>query len=581
MPTIQEVQDFETSLKPWLEEEGIDQDQIAARAEARRRIVQAYQEDSTRLDLNGLQITSLPAEMGSLVKLTELDLRSNRLTTLPEWIGDLTSLTSLNLSFNQLTTLPERIGDLTALRNLHLTFNQLTTLPESIGNLTALTYLNLFGNPLTELPERIGDLTALTYLNLSYNQLTTLPESIGGLTALTSLYLINNRLTTLPESIGGLNALTILNLYDNRLTTLPESIGGLTALTFLYLSFNPLTTLPESIGGLNALTHLYLGVNQLTTLPESIGGLNALTFLSLFNNQLTILPESIGGLNALRGLYLGGNQLTILPEKIWDLNLTKLNLNNNPLTPSPTLLDRLSELETRGCDIRYPNEITREVRADRAEWHLQQSRLQQVSRTLSVASCDPKSHLSKLEYGVMDEVLKFTDTRLLSEAEKKAVFEATEKGLKETDMYKRYVEANSKADNQELKTKSVTASPAEVIASEEAEERSYKSDYEDLRSSEERSSSHQASHQGVGGAAAEEGQETAAITEASRERAEEPRVGATASRILMWQFCDLLSSPFRSSKVHPETSISTKKSVPQRLLDNGNKGNNKVTPSRD
>ena len=392
----------------------------------------------------------------------------------------------------------------------------LSSIPEQIGNLTALTSLDLRGNPLTELPERIGDLTALTFLNLSHNQLTTLPESIGGLTALTFLYLIGNQLTTLPESIGGLNALTDLYLSDNRLTTLPESIGGL-----------------------NALRGLYLGGNQLTTLPESIGGLNA---------------------------------------------LTRLDLDNNPLTPSPTLLDRLSELETKGCNILYPDEITREVRADRAESRLQQSRLQQVSRTLSVASYDPKSHLSKLEYGVMAaEVLKFTtDTRLLSEAEKKAVFEATEKGVKQTGMYKRYVEANSTADNQELETKSVTTSPTEVIASKETEERSYKSDYEDSRSSEERSSSHQASHQashqGVGGATAEEGQETAAITEASRERVEQPRVGAIASRTFMGQVCDSLSSPFRSNnKVHPETSVRNTTSAPQPLTNKGNK----VTPSRD
>jgi hypothetical protein len=531
----------------------------------------------------------------------------------------------------------------------------LSSIPEQIGNLNALTTLDLGNNRLTKLPESIGGLNALTILSLSDNRLTTLPELIGGLNALTVLDLFNNQLTKLPESIGGLNALRDLNLSNNQLTKLPESIGGLNALTFLNLFNNQLTTLLESIGGLNALRDLNLGKNRLTTLLESIGGLNALTFLNLSNNQLTTLPESIGGLNALTTLDLDSNPLTTLPESIGGLNaLTFLDLDSNPLTPSPTLLDRLSELETRGCDIRYPNEITSEVRADRAEWRLQQSRLQQVSRTLSVASCNPKSYLSQLEYGVMAEVIKFTDTRLLSEEEKKAVFEATEKGLKETDMYKRYVEANSTADNQELETKSVTASPTEVIASEENEERSYKSDYEDSRSSEERLSSHQAyhqgdggaaaeeeqetaaitetsreraeeprvdatataspteviaseeakaekyksdseelrsseerpsshqashqsSHQGDGGAAAEEGQETAAITETSRERAEEPRVDATASRTFMGQVCDSLSSPFRSSsKVHPEPSMRTTTSAPQPLTKKGKK----VTPSK-
>ena len=541
-PQVAPQDDFRAGLQAWAE--SVLPEEREGRAEAMRIMIEARRDRSTALSLASLGLSSIP-----------------------EQIGGLNALTRLDLSINQLTTLPESIGGLNALTSLNLGVNQLTTLPESIGGLTALTSLNLFSNQLTTLPESIGGLTALTYLNLGLNRLTTLPESIGGLNALTSLNLFNNQLTTLPESIGGLNALTSLNLSRNQLTTLPESIGGLTALTFLYLIGNQLTTLPESIGGLNALTDLDLGRNQLTTLPESIGGLNALTDLYLSDNRLTTLPESIGGLNALRGLYLGGNQLTTLPESIGGLNaLTRLDLDNNPLTPSPTLLDRLSELETRGCQIYYPNQISIEVRADRAK-----SRLQQVSRTLSVASYDPKSHLSKLEYGVMAEVLKFTDTRLLSEAEIKAVFEATEKGVKETGIYKRYVKANSTADNQGLETKSVTASPTEVIASEEAEERpsSHQASHQ---------SSHQASHQGVGGAAAEEGQETAAITETSRERAEQPRVGATASRTFMGQFCDSLSSPFRSSsKVHPEPSMRTTTSAPQPLTNKGNK----VTPSRD
>jgi|GEM_PF-3344003 len=317
MPTIQEVQDFAISLNPWLEEEGIDEDQKTARVEAVSRIVQAYQEDSTRLNLSGLSITSLPAEIGNLVKLTELDLSDNRLTTLPERIGDLTALTDLNLSLNQLTTLPESIGGLTALTYLNLYGNQLTTLPERIGDLTALTNLNLSHNRLNTLPEQIGDLTALTYLNLYGNQLTTLPERIWDLTALKVLSLGRNQLTTIPERIGNLTALTDLNLHGNQLTTLPERIGDLTALTNLSLSFNRLTALPESIGGLNALRYLYLSHNQLTTLPERIGNLTALTNLYLSGNQLTTLPERIGNLTALTMLYLQRNQLTSLPNSIF------------------------------------------------------------------------------------------------------------------------------------------------------------------------------------------------------------------------------------------------------------------------
>jgi Leucine-rich repeat (LRR) protein len=465
MPTTQEVQNFAISLNPWLEEEGIDEDQTTARAKAVSRIVHAYQKDSTRLNLRGLRITSLPAEIGNLVKLTELGL---------------------------------------------------------------------------------GD-----------NQLTTLPESIGGLTALTDLYLGGNRLTALPESIGGLNALTNLNLYGNQLTTLPEQIGDLTALTYLNLYGNQLNTLPERIGDLTALTCLHLAGNQLTTLPERIGDLTALKFLNLAGNQLTTIPERIGDLTA----------------------LTYLNLYGNPLTPSPALLDGLFELEEKRCKVDYPDQISLEVRRNRAESRLQKSRLQQASEALSLASYDPKSPLSKLGPDVMAEVLKFaTDTRLLSEEEKKEVRKAAEERVKQTEMYKRYVGANSTANNQELETKSVTASQTEVAKNEEAGEEECKSDSGELSpekyiATEEKRKSESSEDRG---AAAQEGEAKSAINKASGERAEEPRVGETTRRTFMGRVCDSLSSPFRSSsKVHPDSSVRTTTSAPQPLKSKGNK----VAPS--
>ena len=389
-----------------------------------------------------------------------------------------------------------------------------------------------------------------------------------------SLYLNGNQLTTLPESIGGLTALTSLDLSDNRLTALPESIGGLTALTSLYLFRNRLTTLPESIGGLTALTSLYLFCNRLTALPESIVGLTALTNLYLSFNQLTALPESIGGLTALTSLYLNGNQLTTLPESIDGLNALKLlDLSLNQLTPSPTLLDRLSELETRGCQIDYPDQITLQLRVDRAESRRsQKSRLQLELRTLLLSSLDDKSNFSKLDDEILKKIAEFTDTSLLSEAEIEAAFEAAEEGVKQTERYKKHVDANSTANNQESETKSVTASPAEVIVSEEVEEGEHKSDYdEELRSP---------SHQGAGGAAEQEvegptsgeraeepgGFATRRTFEGkfcdSLERAEEPREVTTARRTFMGRVCDAFFSIF------PKPSISTTENPAQQLQSN-------------
>lgn len=199
------------------------------------------------LNLIGLDLTSLPPEIGELTALTTLELNYNQLTTLPPEIGKLTALTTLELNYNQLAALPPDVGSLTALTTLRLGNNNLTTLPVEIGKLTALTTLELNYNQLTRLPLEIGKLTALTTLELNYNQLTTLPPQLGKLTVLTTLWLSYNQLTTLPVEISQLTALTTLWLNNNRLTTLPPEFSKLTALTTLFLHGNPALGLPDYI----------------------------------------------------------------------------------------------------------------------------------------------------------------------------------------------------------------------------------------------------------------------------------------------------------------------------------------------
>ena len=245
-----------------------------------------------------------------------------------------------------------------------------------------------------------------------------------------------------------LNESTRLFLYERNVSSLPPQIGNLRALTELIFNAHQLTTLPAEIGELDALTRLDLNynLNQLT-LPPQIGNLNALTRLDLYANQLTELPAEIGKLVALTLLDLEGNQLTTLPREIVKLAaLTHLNLrNNNQLIPSPDLLDILSELETKGCVVQYPQHITIEVRTDRAE-----SRLQQASRTTALESFNPKSHFSKLDPETIGKVLEFTDATLLSKEQKEQVYENTRQGVQQTDMYRKHVQRNSGDAGQEL-----------------------------------------------------------------------------------------------------------------------------------
>lgn len=96
--------------------------------EAKRRISAAASASADTLNLGGLGLIELPAEVPNLTSVKVLYLQNNRLTGLSAEIGALESLLGLNLYDNQLTGLPAEIGALESLQELDLQNNPL---PES------------------------------------------------------------------------------------------------------------------------------------------------------------------------------------------------------------------------------------------------------------------------------------------------------------------------------------------------------------------------------------------------------------------------------------------------------------------
>ncbi len=251
--------------------------------EALGRILQALENNSTELDLTGLKLDSLPAELFNLTTL--------------EW---------LYLGNNQLTSLPKQIGQMANLEGLDLTDNQLTSLPKQIGQLSCLGWLPLAGNRLARLPEEIGQLTRLNVMYLGSNQLASLPPEIGLLKNLKELYLYDNQLTELPVEIGQMKSLKVLSFGDNQLTSLPREIGQLENLTELSFSGNGTTILPREIGQLENLMELSFSGNALTALPREIGLLKKLERLELYNNPLPLetMAAHKQGLDELRAYLI-------------------------------------------------------------------------------------------------------------------------------------------------------------------------------------------------------------------------------------------------------------------------------------
>ena len=212
-------------LTKWINKE--DESPQANKIEASERILNCYlaqlegKTDVTliKLRLSGLELETLPAEIGNLTNMQCLHLLNNQLRELPVEIGNLTNLVILDFKKNKLKTLPVEIGKLTNLRMLSLDDNQLTSV-EGIEQLTNLGGLSLANNQLTSV-EGVGQLTNLTYLSLSNNQLTSV-EGVEKLTNLTGLFLSNNQLTSV-EGVGKLTNLQGLYLDNNYL---PETESG-------------------------------------------------------------------------------------------------------------------------------------------------------------------------------------------------------------------------------------------------------------------------------------------------------------------------------------------------------------------
>ncbi|MDJ0580613.1 COR domain-containing protein [Crocosphaera sp.] len=292
--------------------------------------------DSKNYKYIGNNITFLPKEIGQLTSLQLLDISGNQLTEIPVVIGQLTSLQRLKLCENKLIEIPSIIGQLTSLQELKLSGNQLTEIPVVIGQLTSLQVLDLGGNQLTEIPVEIGQLTSLQQLDIWDNQLTEIPAEIGQLTSLQQLDLRLNKLTEIPVEIAQLTSLQQLYLWDNQLTEIPAEIGQLTSLQQLHLGYNKITEIPVEIAQLTSLQILELGYNKITEIPAEIGQLTSLQILELLDNKLTEIPAEIGQLTSLQILYLWGNKLTEIPAEIGQLtSLQKLDLSDNPLEKPP------------------------------------------------------------------------------------------------------------------------------------------------------------------------------------------------------------------------------------------------------
>jgi hypothetical protein len=212
---------FDSALPSFFKDLGlyvIDSDAKGNKKEAVNRMIAAFLNRQSRLDLKGLNLNKIPKVIGKLIRLEELLLSQNKLESIPKEIGQLTNLRTLFVEFNRIESLPNEIGGLSQLEELWCQSNRLHSIPNEIGQLTSLRFLFLDENNLRSIPDSIERLSGLEILSVHYNNLESIRPSIGHLLSLTHLALHHNRnLTDLPMSLGNISGLSELDISSTRI----------------------------------------------------------------------------------------------------------------------------------------------------------------------------------------------------------------------------------------------------------------------------------------------------------------------------------------------------------------------------
>ncbi|SFB18593.1 NEL-type E3 ubiquitin ligase domain-containing protein [Pseudomonas sp. NFPP24] len=210
---VKERDQLYRDLQAWRDQASTAQPDSASarsRALAVERIQRCWAKEAVtpgvaeKLNLDDLDLASLPTLRAHFGHVTMLSVRNNRLTELPErFLFNFPALRVLYLNGNQLTHLPNldlhaRLAVLN-LSNNHLRFNYVDE--ERLAELTELRSLDLSGNPLGQGRRlNVYRLTNLRELNLRNCALNQLPRGAVSLSTLGSFDLRDNQIQDLAET---------------------------------------------------------------------------------------------------------------------------------------------------------------------------------------------------------------------------------------------------------------------------------------------------------------------------------------------------------------------------------------------
>jgi hypothetical protein len=183
-----------------------------------------------KLDLSGLNLNTLPAEITLLTHLIELYLNNNPLQHVSSYLSDLPQLTTLEMNNVQIHYIPRSISKMKQLQWLSLTNNRICIIPDFLTELTHLRRLSLDHNEIAKIPDSLAELKSLQGVFLTHNKISEIPTSLNALHSLIKLCLDNNQIKSIPEDAVialAQQQLVWLSLKNNPITTVSKSLAAL------------------------------------------------------------------------------------------------------------------------------------------------------------------------------------------------------------------------------------------------------------------------------------------------------------------------------------------------------------------
>lgn len=242
------------------------------------------------LYLDENQLSSLPANLSGLSRLTHIFLDDNNFTSVPAALYTIPNLELIAMRNTPVAAVEPGISAMPYLQTLSLKSCALTSFPSELlsSNIGAL---DLSNNNIGSLPDNISDMHNLQGLSVSNAGLSELPDSLYTMSSIVSIYADGNDIDDLSSAISGMTSLSTLVINDNDLTALPDEICSLPNLSHVIANNNRIYNLPSDIGN-SRIGQLSLSSNRISRLPSSLGESTNLFILDVSLNRLTAIPDS-------------------------------------------------------------------------------------------------------------------------------------------------------------------------------------------------------------------------------------------------------------------------------------------------